>query len=162
MNKTLLALSIPVVGTLLSLPVEAQYSASRSEAPRMGGWGRTSGQPRMGRGGGRMRTGGRRESATRDRNPSPRSSTVSLADLQAPKKATKAYEKARQQLSKGEIEKAEANLRKAVEIYPEYPSAWSTLGRMLRRQRKPAEAKAAYRKAIEADPKSWRSWAGLA
>ncbi|MCP5118125.1 MAG: tetratricopeptide repeat protein, partial [bacterium] len=95
-------------------------------------------------------------------NPRPQSSTVSLADLEAPKKAKKAYEKARQQLSRGEAEKAEANLRKAIEIYPSYPSAWSSLGRMLRRQRRTEEAKAAYRKALEADPKSWRSWAGLA
>jgi len=88
--------------------------------------------------------------------------TVSLADLQAPKKARKLYEKSTKQLSEGEFTKAEESLRQALEIYPEYPSAWHRVGRLLQRKGDAAEAKVAHQNAVSADPKAWRAYRSLA
>ena len=90
------------------------------------------------------------------------SATVSLADLKAPKKAQKAYEKAREQLAARRFDKAGTFLRQAIEIYPTYPSALESLGWLLARQRKFDEAYETYRAAVGADPKAGRAWAGLA
>jgi tetratricopeptide (TPR) repeat protein len=47
---------------------------------------------------------------------------------------------------------AEKELRRAVTIYPEYASAWSALGEALGELSRPAEARDAWERAIQADP----------
>jgi len=57
---------------------------------------------------------------------------------------------------------AEAAYKKALEIDPQFSSAWTWLGSLLNRKLgRRVEAEVAYRKAIEADPKSSYAWASL-
>jgi len=55
---------------------------------------------------------------------------ISLKSVQAPKEARRAYDKALQELRKNQPAQAAKELRKAVEIYPEYAAAWYELGRI--------------------------------
>jgi Tfp pilus assembly protein PilF len=52
----------------------------------------------------------------------------------------------------GDTAKAEASLKRALELNPRHPVAWNELGVIQRRQGKFAEARAAYQKALEAAP----------
>lgn len=51
-----------------------------------------------------------------------------------------------------QLDKAEAELRKAVELQPQHPVAWNELGLVLRRKGKFADARAAYEKSLAAAP----------
>jgi Flp pilus assembly protein TadD len=79
-------------------------------------------------------------------------STVSLTTLQAPPEAQKAWEKGMKALENKKWTQAEKELRRAVTIYPEYPSAWSALGEALGELSRPVEARDAWGRAIQADP----------
>jgi tetratricopeptide (TPR) repeat protein len=79
-------------------------------------------------------------------------SSVSLATLQAPPEARKAWEKGMKALEDKKWTPAEKELRRAVTIYPEYASAWSALGEALGELSRPAEARDAWERAIQADP----------
>ncbi|MCP5116330.1 MAG: tetratricopeptide repeat protein, partial [bacterium] len=79
--------------------------------------------------------------------------TISMTTLKAPKKARKAYEKGVKEAQKKKWEKAEKELSKATTEYPEYAAAWQTLGQVYEAQKKPAEAREAYAKALAADEK---------
>ena len=83
----------------------------------------------------------------------PESGTVSLKTLAAPKKATQAFDKARKELARKNIDlaKAKAELDKAVEIYPEFAAAWQLLGEVHLRQEARPEARAAFERAIASD-----------
>ncbi len=80
-------------------------------------------------------------------------STVSITNLNAPKDAKKAYENGRKEIGKKKWANAQKQLEKAVQIYPEYASAWFELGRSFEQQDKVAEARDAYQKALAADAK---------
>ena len=82
-------------------------------------------------------------------------STISFASLNAPKKAQKAYNNAIKETKKKKpnLAKAEQELVKALDLYPEYASAWFILGQVYESQKKPAEARDAYGKALAADDK---------
>jgi Flp pilus assembly protein TadD len=58
----------------------------------------------------------------------------------------------------GRDAEAEAQFRRALEILPEHPAAWSELGIVLRRQGRLAEADEAYRRALAADPDYPLAW----
>ena len=79
--------------------------------------------------------------------------TISYASLNAPKDATRAFEKGREALKKDKQPEAEKQFRKAVEIYPGYATAWYELGRMEESRKQESEAQVDYRKALETDPK---------
>lgn len=79
--------------------------------------------------------------------------TFSLTTANAPKEAKKAYEKALSLAKKRKAAAAELHLRKAVEIYPKFAAAWFELGNALQAQTKTEEARTAWEKSIEADPK---------
>lgn len=51
-----------------------------------------------------------------------------------------------------ELDKAEASLKRALELQPQHPIAWNELGLVQRRQGKLAEARAAYEKSLAAAP----------
>jgi len=78
-------------------------------------------------------------------------STVSITTEEAPKKARKAYENGLKRAGNGKLDEAETLLRQAVEEYPGYAVAWQALGEVLEAQQRPAEAREAYEKAVEAD-----------
>lgn len=52
----------------------------------------------------------------------------------------------------GELDKAEASLKRAIELQPKHPIAWNELGLVQRRQGKLADAKASYEKSLAAAP----------
>lgn len=77
--------------------------------------------------------------------------TVSATSAAAPKDARKALEKGVEEARKEKWDRAENQLRKAVELHPGYAEAWLELGRVLERRNRDAEAREAYQKAIAAD-----------
>ena len=83
----------------------------------------------------------------------PASGTVSLKTLAAPKEATKAFEKAGKELRKKKfnLSKATTELKRAVEIYPEFAAAWQLLGEVRLRQRALAAGRDAFERALAAD-----------
>jgi len=88
-------------------------------------------------------------------------SSVSVTDMQAPKAAKKEREKA-QKLEREKPAEAETHLRKAVELYPQFASAWFDLGLLLERGGRPADARAAYLESVKADDKFVRPYVQLA
>jgi tetratricopeptide (TPR) repeat protein len=80
-------------------------------------------------------------------------STVSASALNAPEPAKKAYGKGVAAMNDEKWAAAQKNFEKAVEIDPDYASAWSDLGQVLKQQAKPTDARAAWEKAVQADPK---------
>jgi tetratricopeptide (TPR) repeat protein len=79
--------------------------------------------------------------------------TISATSLQAPKDAKKAFEKGVEANKKGKYADAQKHLEKAVELYPKYATAWNALGVAHQGQNRAEDARAAYAKALEADPK---------
>ena len=80
-------------------------------------------------------------------------STMSATSARAPKDAKKAYEKGLDDVKKKKADQAEADFRKAVELYPKYAVAWMELGKSLEDRQHPAEAQEAYASALAADSK---------
>jgi tetratricopeptide (TPR) repeat protein len=58
--------------------------------------------------------------------------------------------------------KAQAELEKAVAIYPEYSSAWSALGDVYLQQNMPTEGRNAFERALKIDPKYVKPYLQLA
>jgi tetratricopeptide (TPR) repeat protein len=79
--------------------------------------------------------------------------TVSVASLGAPKDAKKAYEKGMDALKKRKYSDAQSNFEHAVEVYPQYATAWYELGRLRASEDKFDIARASFDQAIKADPK---------
>jgi Tfp pilus assembly protein PilF len=77
---------------------------------------------------------------------------VSTTTASAPKDATKAFEKARTELLDGKADRAQKDLEKAVQVYPQFAEAWYQLGRIQEVSKK-GDAEGSYTKAIAADPK---------
>lgn len=89
---------------------------------------------------------------------------VSATSLAAPKKAKASYEKGMKELSKGpsaRLDRAMEDLQEAVNEYPEYAAAWTTLG-VAKAQTGDADgAIAALEKALEADQRYLRPYEPL-
>ena len=54
---------------------------------------------------------------------------------------------------KRKVDEAESRLLSAVEIYPEYATAWASLGQIYQGKKQLEKASAAYSRAVKADPK---------
>jgi tetratricopeptide (TPR) repeat protein len=80
-------------------------------------------------------------------------SSISVNSSKAPDNAKKELEKARADFSKKNYPDAEKHLAKAVEIYPQYASAWDLRGREQRLQKQDAEAEKSFLAAISSDEK---------
>lgn len=80
---------------------------------------------------------------------------ISMNTLAAPPKAREAYEKALALLLKEtpDLESASRELEKAVSLYPAFAAAWNRLGELRARAADGPGARAAFRKAVEAEPK---------
>ncbi len=87
--------------------------------------------------------------------------TVSLTSMAAPHDAMRAYEKA-QKVRTEKPGEAEKQLNKAVEIYPQFASAWTLLGDIHRQREQFEQARTDYGKAIAADPQFVNPVMGLA
>jgi Tfp pilus assembly protein PilF len=77
---------------------------------------------------------------------------VSTTTKTAPPKALKAFEKARGEWLEQHPDTALRDLKKAVQIYPEFAEAWVQLGK-IEETSDPQAAKDAFSKALSADPK---------
>jgi tetratricopeptide (TPR) repeat protein len=80
------------------------------------------------------------------------SPTVSATRLAVPGKATSEYQKGCGAFKSKKLPNAEEHLRKAIEVYPEYPAAWVVLGQVLQSEQKSDDAKQACAKAEAFDP----------
>ncbi len=76
---------------------------------------------------------------------------VSASDLQAPKQAKKALERAHKALQKNQVGQAEKDLKSALEAYPKYAMAWFDLGRLYQQQQRVQDARAAFQQALAID-----------
>jgi tetratricopeptide (TPR) repeat protein len=87
---------------------------------------------------------------------------ISLTSLQAPKEARRAYDKALEDLKKNKLPEAAKQIRKAVDIYPNYAAAWYELGRIQEREQDIAAARKSFTAAMAADAKFVRPYLKLA
>lgn len=88
--------------------------------------------------------------------------SISVTSALAPNNAKKALESAREEEKKGQLDKAEQSLQKAVKIYPKYASAWFELGRIQIAKKDLAGAKQSFQQSVNADPKFVNPYDGLA
>jgi len=79
--------------------------------------------------------------------------TVSANDLEVPKDARKAFDKAQESAKKGKLDDALKNYSKAVELYRPYAAAWYELGKLQATGGDPYTARGSFGEAIKADPK---------
>lgn len=79
------------------------------------------------------------------------SPTIAADQLRVPGKAKKGYHESCLALRHKRFADAEEHLRKAVQAYPKYSTAWVTLGQVLAAQQRPEEARAACAQASAAD-----------
>ncbi len=77
---------------------------------------------------------------------------VSSTTASAPKEATKAFEKARSEWLEQKPDRAQRDLEKAVQSYPQFAEAWYQLGK-IQESSSPQEAGNSFSKAVAADPK---------
>jgi Tfp pilus assembly protein PilF len=77
---------------------------------------------------------------------------VSVTTTAAPKEAMKAFEKARSEWQEQKPDRAQHDLEKAVQIYPQFAEAWYQLAK-LQQVSSPKDAGASFAKAVAADPK---------
>jgi tetratricopeptide (TPR) repeat protein len=82
----------------------------------------------------------------------PPESRVSAAELNVPKNARKEFDKGNQLLQKNKAEEARAHFEKAVQIYPQYASAYNNLGVSWMHDHDTAKARDAFEHALAADP----------
>ena len=78
-------------------------------------------------------------------------SAVSATTASAPKAAMRSFEKARTEWLDNKPDKAQRDLLKAVEIYPQFAEAWYQLGKIQAKSKSPA-AWESFSKAVAADP----------
>jgi tetratricopeptide (TPR) repeat protein len=88
--------------------------------------------------------------------------TISLTSIQAPKDAKKAFERGTDALKKKKWADAQKNLEKAVGIYPKYAAAWFELGQAYHVQNNIEQARNAYARSLESDPKFLKPYLQLA
>ncbi len=77
---------------------------------------------------------------------------VSVRALSVPAKAIREYSEAQKSLERRNVPAAEAHLRKAVEIAPNYAEAWNYLGTIAYQTQRFPEAELLFRRSLEADP----------
>lgn len=90
--------------------------------------------------------------------------TISLTSLNAPKKATSAFDKANNALlaKKPDLKKAIKELNKAVKEYPQYSAAWDLLARVHLSQGDKTEGRNCFLRAVEEEPKFITPYLGIA
>lgn len=77
---------------------------------------------------------------------------ISSTTASAPKDATKAFEKARNEWLDQKPDRARHDLEKAVQVYPQFAEAWYELGK-IQEVSSPQDAGNSFSKAVAADPK---------
>jgi superkiller protein 3 len=85
----------------------------------------------------------------------------SATSSRAPKDAQRAFERATSAIQKKKFDQALPQLEKAVQVYPEYAAAWFELGRAYQASGNLEQARKAYERSIQTDPKFVRPYLGL-
>lgn len=80
--------------------------------------------------------------------------SVSAADLAVPDNAKKEFDVAQKALDAKDFDSGIAHLKKAIELYPNFPQAYATMGAAYLEQKNYKEAQTALVKAVELDPKA--------
>jgi len=88
--------------------------------------------------------------------------TVSATSLNAPKDAKKAFDKSHQAFEQNKLPEAQLELEKAVQLYPQYASAWLDLGSIYVQQNQLDKARNAFQQAHATDDKFVPAYVGLA
>mgnify|MGYP001423786391 CR=1 FL=1 len=80
---------------------------------------------------------------------------TSVTTISAPKKARKGYKKALKEVrkKKANYQKAESELKKATDLYPQFSEAWNLLGQIRLQLKDEAGARQAFEQAAAGDPK---------
>ncbi len=84
--------------------------------------------------------------------------TVKVQDLAIPDEAKREYLKAFDALGKRDHETAEAHLRRAIELAPQYSEAWNTLGTVYYQTQRYSEAERNFREALKYHPMRSHLW----
>ena len=79
--------------------------------------------------------------------------SISVTSLRAPDKAKNEYQKALESYDRKKYSDVEKHLAKALDLYPQYATAWELRGREQQHQQQDAEAIKSYESAIAADDK---------
>jgi len=87
--------------------------------------------------------------------------TVSATSLNAPKDAKKFYDKGHHAIENNKLPEAQQELEKAVQLYPQYATAWQDLGWVYAQQNQPAQARNAFTQAQAADSMFVPAYVGL-
>jgi len=85
-------------------------------------------------------------------------STVSALSLAVPEDARKAWEKGIEEMNRDKWDKARQDLERAVALWPKYAAAWTDLGEVYRQRSMDHQARSAYERALQADPKYVRGY----
>jgi Tfp pilus assembly protein PilF len=80
--------------------------------------------------------------------------SISAADLAVPDNARKEFDAAQKALGAKDLDGGIAHLKKAIELYPNFPQAYATMGATYLEQKKFKEAQEALEKATQLDPKA--------
>jgi Flp pilus assembly protein TadD len=80
--------------------------------------------------------------------------SVSAADLAVPDNAKKEFEAAQRALEAKDLDSGIAHLKKATQLYENFPQAYATMGAAYLDQKKYKEAQTALEKAVQLDPKA--------
>jgi tetratricopeptide (TPR) repeat protein len=87
--------------------------------------------------------------------------SISVKQARIPERAYREYNAALKELSKPDIEAAEERLRKAVEIAPQFSTAWNHLGTIAYQSKRYERAEECFREALEQDPKAFEPLVNL-
>lgn len=90
-----------------------------------------------------------------------RSAVISMKELAIPRQAWEEYNQANRKLEHRDIAGAIANLKKAVEIAPQFAAAWNHLGTIAYQTQRFPEAESHFRKALEVDTNAYEPLVNL-
>jgi tetratricopeptide (TPR) repeat protein len=94
-------------------------------------------------------------------DPIRRRHAVSAKQLAIPEKAVREYEEAQKELARRDIDAAVKRLERAVEIAPQFASAWNNLGTIAYQTQKFARAEECFREALAQAPDTYESLVNL-
>jgi tetratricopeptide (TPR) repeat protein len=86
---------------------------------------------------------------------------IDARQLSVPEKAVREYEAAQKDLSRNDAQAAERHLERAVELAPQYSTAWNNLGTMAYQTRRFPRAEQCFREALKQDPDAYEPLVNL-
>ena len=87
--------------------------------------------------------------------------SVSAKQLAIPEKAVTEYQEAQKELARRDVEAAVKHLERAVEIAPQFATAWNNLGTIAYQTRKYARAEECFREALAQAPETYEALVNL-